>query len=139
MHQEKMIGKFEKNNRTIVLNVLHVKKMNIYPTYISKQNLKCENKIILMISKRKWCINCKIQNWPVAVLTKNNISCWINSDKSKYNKATIINSTIEILKSVWTSIRSSSAWLKLNRNSIKALQLVIIDYSQINYSTTLTV
>ena len=28
--------KIDKNNRTVVLNVLYVKKMNIHPAYISK-------------------------------------------------------------------------------------------------------
>ena len=29
--------KFEKNNATIALNVLHVKKEKIYPVYVSKK------------------------------------------------------------------------------------------------------
>ena len=50
-----MAGKrLEKKTPTIFLNVLHVKKMNIYPTYISKHLLNHENQIILlMISNRE--------------------------------------------------------------------------------------
>ena len=35
-HWEKIIGKFEKNNVTIALNVLYAKKEKIYPAYVSK-------------------------------------------------------------------------------------------------------
>ena len=41
--------KFEKNNPSIALNVLYVKKMNVYPAYISKQNLNHEKQIILLM------------------------------------------------------------------------------------------
>ena len=34
--------KFEKNNITIVLNVLYGKKEKIYPAYVSKHNSNCE-------------------------------------------------------------------------------------------------
>ena len=34
--------KFEKNNVTITLNVLHAEKEKIYPAYISKHNLNGE-------------------------------------------------------------------------------------------------
>lgn len=34
---------FQKNNPKITLNVLYVKEMNKYPTYISKHNLNHEN------------------------------------------------------------------------------------------------
>ena len=40
---------FEKNNSTIALNVLYIKEMEIYPTYISKMNLNCEKQIILLM------------------------------------------------------------------------------------------
>ena len=46
--------KIEKNNPTMALNVLYVKKVNIYPAYISKNNLNHEQQIILlMIPKRE--------------------------------------------------------------------------------------
>ena len=45
---------FGENNLTITLNVQHVKKGKIYPAYISKQNSKCEEQvIILMILNRE--------------------------------------------------------------------------------------
>ena len=37
--------KFEKNNVTIALNVLYVKKEKIYPAYLSKHNSNRENKL----------------------------------------------------------------------------------------------
>ena len=37
--------KIEKNNVTIVLNVLYAKKENIYPAYVSKHNSNCEKQI----------------------------------------------------------------------------------------------
>ena len=39
--------KFEKNNVTIALNVLHLKKEKIYPPYVSKNNSNCEKQVIL--------------------------------------------------------------------------------------------
>ena len=46
----KMMGKkFEKNNVTITLNVLYVKKEKIYPAYVSKNNLNREKQVILLI------------------------------------------------------------------------------------------
>ena len=39
----------EKNNPIIALNVFYIKKMNMYPTYISKHNLNHENQIILLL------------------------------------------------------------------------------------------
>ena len=39
---------FEKNNPRIAFNVLYVKKMNIYPSYISKHNWKHEKQVILL-------------------------------------------------------------------------------------------
>ena len=44
-----MTGKIEKSNTTITLNVLYVKKMNIYPVFISKHNSNHEQTILLMI------------------------------------------------------------------------------------------
>ena len=41
--------KFEKNNVTIVLNVLYVKKEKIYPAYASKHNLNREKQVILLM------------------------------------------------------------------------------------------
>ena len=40
---------FEKNNRTIALNVLYAKKEKIYPSYVSKHNSNCEKQVILLI------------------------------------------------------------------------------------------
>ena len=46
---------FEKNNPTIVSNILYINEEEIYPAYISKQNLTCEKQIILlMISIITW-------------------------------------------------------------------------------------
>ena len=46
---------FEKNNPTIVFNILYIKEEEIYPAYISKQNSTCEKQIILlMISIITW-------------------------------------------------------------------------------------
>ena len=41
--------KFEKNNETIGLNVLHAEKDKIYPSYVSKHNSDCEKQVILLI------------------------------------------------------------------------------------------
>ena len=40
---------FEKNNPSIALNLLYIKKTEICPGYISKINLNCEKKIILLM------------------------------------------------------------------------------------------
>ena len=45
--------KFEKNNVTIALNVLYVKKEKIYPAYVSKHNSNRENQVILF-NDSKW-------------------------------------------------------------------------------------
>ena len=46
--------KLEKNNVTIVLNVLYAKKENTYPAYIWKHNWNHEKQVILlMISNRE--------------------------------------------------------------------------------------
>ena len=42
-------NRFEENNPATTLNVLYVKKMNIYPTYISKHNLNHEDQIMLLM------------------------------------------------------------------------------------------
>ena len=44
---------FEKNNPTIVLNILYIKEKDICPTYISKINSNCEKQIILLIMPNK--------------------------------------------------------------------------------------
>ena len=45
-----MIGKkFDKNNRTIALNVLYAKKEQIYPAYVAKHNSNREKQIILIM------------------------------------------------------------------------------------------
>ena len=41
--------KFEKNNVTIALNVLYVKKEKIYPAYASKHNFNREKQVILLM------------------------------------------------------------------------------------------
>ena len=50
--------KFEKNNVAIALNVLYVKKEEIYPDYVSKNDSDCEKQVIhLMIPNgegRRW-------------------------------------------------------------------------------------
>ena len=46
--------KFEKNNVTIVLNVLYPTNDKIHPAYVSKQNSNCETQVILlMIANRE--------------------------------------------------------------------------------------
>ena len=46
-HQKNMIVKnIEKNNLTITLNVLYVKKANVYPTYVSKHIQIMEKKLL---------------------------------------------------------------------------------------------
>ena len=41
--------KIEKNNLTIALNVLYLKKEKIYPAYVSKHNSNCEKQVILLM------------------------------------------------------------------------------------------
>ena len=41
--------KFEKNKRTITLNVLHAKKEKVYPAYISKHNSSREKQVTLFM------------------------------------------------------------------------------------------
>ena len=41
--------KFEKNNVTIVLNVLYAKKEKMYPAYVSKINSNREKQVILLM------------------------------------------------------------------------------------------
>ena len=41
--------KFERNNLSIVVNVLYIKEMEIYPAYISKINFNYEKQIILLM------------------------------------------------------------------------------------------
>ena len=53
-----MIGKkFDKNNVTIALNVLILKKRkNVYPTYVSKHNSNREKQvtILMILNVKKW-------------------------------------------------------------------------------------
>ena len=52
-----MIGKkFDKNNRTIALNVLYAKKEKIYPAYVAKHNSNREKQIILIMipNEEEW-------------------------------------------------------------------------------------
>ena len=39
----------EKNNLTIALNFLYVKKEKLYPAYVSKHNSKCEKQVIILM------------------------------------------------------------------------------------------
>ena len=41
--------KFQKNNRTIALNILYAKKGKIYPAYVSKHNSNREKQVILLM------------------------------------------------------------------------------------------
>ena len=47
--------KFQKSNRTIVLNVFYPKK-SIYPAYVSKHNSKCEKQVIFLMipNEKEW-------------------------------------------------------------------------------------
>ena len=48
--RKKMIAKkIEKNNRTIVLTVLHAKKEKIYLAYVLKENSNREKQVILLM------------------------------------------------------------------------------------------
>ena len=82
-----------------------------------------------------------VVNWEMDVIC----SKQINSDKSKYNNATIINSTTKILNSIWTSIRSSAActkWLLSNKqfdyincvNHTQTIQLPAIPYNIFSFN-----
>ena len=55
-HWEKIIGKFEKNNVTIALNVLYAKKEKIYPAYVSKNKWNCEKQVLLLMipNRKEW-------------------------------------------------------------------------------------
>ena len=44
---------FEKNNPTIAYNILHIKRKEICPAYISKINSNCERQIILLMNPNK--------------------------------------------------------------------------------------
>ena len=48
--------KIEKNNVTITLNVLYVKKEKIYPSYVSKNNSNRHKQVILLMipNREKW-------------------------------------------------------------------------------------
>ena len=47
--EKKRLDKIEKNNLTIALNVLLVKKEKIYPAYVSKHNSNREKQFILLM------------------------------------------------------------------------------------------
>ena len=47
--RKRWLKKFQKNNLEIALNVLHDKKENIYPTYVSKHNSKHEKQVISLM------------------------------------------------------------------------------------------
>ena len=47
--RKKLLEKFEKNNVTITINVLHAKKEKIYFAYVSKHNLNREKQVILLM------------------------------------------------------------------------------------------
>ena len=50
---------FEKNNPTIALNIFYTKEKEIFPAYISNQNLILEKQIILLMIPNEensaWC------------------------------------------------------------------------------------
>ena len=50
------LKKFEKNNVTISLNVLFVKKEKIYPAHVSKHNSNREKPVILLVilNRKRW-------------------------------------------------------------------------------------
>ena len=45
--------KFEKNNATIALNIFYTKNEKIYPSYVSKHNLKREKQVITLMIPNK--------------------------------------------------------------------------------------
>ena len=47
--RKRLLEIFEKNNVTIVLNVLYTKKSKIYPTYVAKHNSNGEKRVILLM------------------------------------------------------------------------------------------
>ena len=55
---------FEKNNATIILNILFAKKEKIHPAYFSKHNLNREKQVILlMILNRKGWHYLSVKNY----------------------------------------------------------------------------
>ena len=55
---------FEKNNATIILNILFAKKEKIHPAYISKHNLNREKQVtLLMILNRKGWHYLSVKNY----------------------------------------------------------------------------
>ena len=72
--------KFEKNNPTIILNVRHVRKMNIYPAYILKNNLNHKKQIILLMTPNHYMIlmmalSCSKKI--ICIINRNNVkTCW---------------------------------------------------------------
>ena len=65
--------KTEKNNQTIALSALYVKKGKIYPAYVSKHNSNCQKQVILlMIANREgWC--CLAVKKTIIVTKRNNL------------------------------------------------------------------
>ena len=47
--RKRWLGKFEKNNVTIALNVFFAKREKIYPAYASKSNSNCEKPVIVLM------------------------------------------------------------------------------------------
>ena len=47
---------FEENNPITPFNVLYVKKINIYPAYVSKQDPKPEKQVIILmvVNEEEW-------------------------------------------------------------------------------------
>ena len=59
IEKKKWLEKFEKNNQTISLNVLHAKKEKIiYPAHVSKHNSNREKLVILLMipNAEEWII-----------------------------------------------------------------------------------
>ena len=61
---------FEKDNLTIALNVLYLKKVNIYPAYISKHNLNHKIKSFFIDSKwREMALSCSKET--ISIIKRN--------------------------------------------------------------------
>ena len=83
------------------------------------------------------CYQCWNQNKYVTVLTKI-IYVWETvANPSITVRATVINSVAKISNSIWTNIRGSSVWLKLNRNIIRSsaafTNWLLLSNKQFNY------
>ena len=64
------MGRFLKNNPTITLNVLYVKKMNLYSAYISKHNL-IHDYLINDCKQRRMALSCSKKT--ISIIKRNNL------------------------------------------------------------------